>query len=72
MRSCSTVNIPLAIKIKPQMVIDYQLHKKQLEKEKARIDAEQLEAKKLEAEELAIAEEKENGDADGETNAIES
>ena len=72
MRSCSTVNIPLAIKIKPQMVIDYQLHKKQLEKEKARIEAEQLEAKKLEAEELAVAEEKENGDAEGETNAIES
>ena len=72
MRSCSTVNIPLAIKIKPQMVIDYQLHKKQLEKEKARIEAEQLEAEKLEAEELAAAEEKENGDAEGETSAIES
>ncbi len=27
MRSCSTVNIPLAIKIKPQMVVEYQLHK---------------------------------------------
>ena len=37
MRSCSTVNIPLAIKIKPQMVIDYQQHKKQLEKERALI-----------------------------------
>ena len=45
---------------------------KQLEKEKARIEAEQLEAKKLEAEELAVAEEKENGDAEGETSAIES
>ena len=42
MRSCSTVNIPLAIKIKPQMVIDYQQHKKQLEKERARIEAERL------------------------------
>ena len=72
MRSCSTVNIPLAIKIKPQMVIDYQLHKKQLEKEKARIEAEQLEAEKLEAAELAEEEEKENGDAEGETSAIES
>ena len=72
MRSCSTVNIPLAIKIKPQMVIDYQLHKKQLEKEKARIEVEQLEAEKLEAEALAAEEEKENGDAEGETNAIES
>ena len=72
MRSCSTVNIPLAIQIKPQMVIDYQLHKKQLEKEKARIEAEQLEAEKLEAEVLAAEEEKENGDVEGETNAIES
>ena len=36
------------------------------------IAAEQLEAEKLEAEELAAAEEKENGDAEGETSAIES
>ncbi len=41
MRSCSTVNIPLAIKIKPQMVIDSQLHKKRKEQELARIKAEQ-------------------------------
>jgi len=41
MRSCSTVNIPLAIKIKPQMVIDSQLHKKRKEQELARIEAEQ-------------------------------
>ena len=33
-RSCHTVNTPLAIKIKPQMVIDNQLLKKKLEKEK--------------------------------------
>ena len=46
MRSCSTVNIPLAIKIKPQMVIDYQLHKKQLEK--AKIEAERLAAEQQE------------------------
>jgi len=49
MRSCSTVNIPLAIKIKPQMVIDYQIHKKKLEQEKARAEAERLAAEKLEA-----------------------
>jgi hypothetical protein len=49
MRSCSTVNIPLAIKIKPQMVIDYQLHKKQLEK--AKIEAERLAAEEKEQEE---------------------
>jgi ferredoxin-type protein NapG len=51
MRSCSTVNIPLAIKIKPQMVIDYQLHKKQLEKEKAQMEAERLAAEQQEKEE---------------------
>ena len=33
--SCSTVNIPLAIKIKPQMVIDSQLQKKRIEQEKS-------------------------------------
>ncbi|UCD11784.1 MAG: hypothetical protein JSU88_01455 [Nitrospinaceae bacterium] len=38
--SCSTVNIPVAIKIKPQMVIESQLRKKRLEKERARIEAE--------------------------------
>ena len=41
MRSCSTVNIPLAIKIKPQMVVEYQLHKKRENEELARIKAEQ-------------------------------
>ena len=51
MRSCSTVNIPVAIKIKPQMVIDYQLHKKQLEKEKAQIEADRLAAEQQEKEE---------------------
>jgi len=69
MRSCSTVNIPLAIKIKPQMVIDYQRHKKQLEKERARIEAERLEAEKLEAEQLSAEQEKE--EAEGETQATE-
>jgi MauM/NapG family ferredoxin protein len=51
MRSCSTVNIPVAIKIKPQMVIDYQLHKKQLEKEKVQIEADRLAAEQQEKEE---------------------
>ena len=49
MRSCSTVNIPLAIKIKPQMVIDYQLHKKHLEK--AKIEAERMAEEEKEQEE---------------------
>mgnify|MGYP002700814871 CR=1 FL=1 len=50
MRSCSTVNIPLAIKIKPQMVVDYQLHKKRQEQELVKIEAEQKAAKLAEAE----------------------
>ena len=57
MRSCSTVNIPVAIKIKPQMVIDYQLHKKQLEKEKAQIEADRLAAEQQEKEEADTADE---------------
>ena len=59
MRSCSTVNIPVAIKIKPQMVIDYQLHKKQLEKEKVQIEADRLAAEQ---------QEKEEADTEDETN----
>jgi ferredoxin-type protein NapG len=49
MRSCSTVNIPLAIKIKPQMVVEYQLHKKRQEQELARIEAEHKAAAEEEA-----------------------
>ena len=48
MRSCSTVNIPLAIKIKPQMVVEAQLYKKRKEQELARIKAEQKAAKQEE------------------------
>jgi len=44
--SCSTVNIPLAIKIKPQMVIESQIQKKRFEMEKARIKAEREAAEK--------------------------
>ncbi len=67
MRSCSTVNIPLAIKIKPQMVIDYQLHKKHLEKETARIEAERLAAEQQEEADRLAAEQQETAEvADGE------
>ncbi len=44
--SCSTVNIPLAIKIKPKMVIDSQIQKKRMELEQARIKAEREAAEK--------------------------
>ena len=54
MRSCSTVNIPLAIKIKPQMVVEYQLNKKRTELELARIKAEQEEQKAAAGQEEAL------------------
>ena len=46
-RSCSTVNIPVAIKIKPQMVIEWQLRKKAMEEKENELEAERK------AEELA-------------------
>jgi len=62
--SCSTVNIPVAIKIKPQMVIESQIRKKRLEQERARIEAER-EAEK----QAALAEEADGEDGPGETKA---
>ncbi len=63
MRSCSTVNIPLAIKIKPQMVVEYQLHKKRQEQELARIEAEQKAAAE---EEALVSQENENASEESE------
>jgi len=54
-RSCSTVNIPVAVKIKPQMVIESQLLKKKLEREKK----EEAERQKAEATGQGLAQ---NGD----------
>ena len=51
MRSCSTVNIPVAIKIKPQMVIEYQIQKKKMEREKELREGELLAARQKELEE---------------------
>ena len=39
-RSCSTVNIPVAIKIKPQMVIEWQIRKKAMEEKEKELEAE--------------------------------
>jgi ferredoxin-type protein NapG len=50
-RSCSTVNIPVAIKIKPQMVIEWQLRKKAMEEKEKELEAERK------AEELAAQQE---------------
>lgn len=61
--SCSTVNIPVAIKIKPQMVIESQIRKKRLEKERARIEAErEAERQAALAEENGENQEDEPGD----------
>ncbi|MBT4127696.1 MAG: hypothetical protein HN885_04185 [Nitrospina sp.] len=51
-RSCSTVNIPVAVKIKPLMVIEQQIRKKQMEVEQKRFETEKkiLEQKALEEE----------------------
>ncbi len=38
-RSCSTVNIPVAIKIKPQMVIEWQIRKKAMEEKEKELEA---------------------------------
>ena len=51
-RSCSTVNIPVAIKVKPLMVVEQQIRKKQMEEEQRRFENEKkiLEQKALEEE----------------------
>jgi len=58
-RSCSTVNIPVAIKVKPLMVIEHQIRKKQQEEEQARYETEKklLVQKDLEEELLAQSQE---------------
>ncbi|MCS5599790.1 MAG: hypothetical protein NZ707_08550, partial [Rhodospirillales bacterium] len=58
-RSCSTVNIPVAIKVKPLMVIEHQIRKKQQEEEQARYETEKklLAQKALEEELLAQTQE---------------
>lgn len=52
-RSCSTVNIPVALKIKPQMVIEYQLAQREMEKRMALKEAE-LKAAKEEEDKAAL------------------
>ena len=53
-RSCSTVNIPVAIKIKPQMVIEWQLRKKAMEEKEKELEAERK-AQELAAQQQAVA-----------------
>ena len=51
--------VPVAIKVKPQMVIESQIHKKKMEEEKARIAAEREAAKKADEKEEQNEEQKE-------------
>lgn len=61
-RSCSTVNIPVALKIKPQMVIEYQIQQREMEKRMALKEAELKAAR--EAEEKAALEDSSGEPAD--------
>lgn len=53
-RSCSTVNIPVAIKIKPQMVIEWQARKKAMEEREKELEAERK-AQELAESQQAVA-----------------
>ncbi len=53
-RSCSTVNIPVAIKIKPQMVIEWQIRKKAMEEKEKELEAERK-AQALAEQQQAVA-----------------
>ena len=55
-RSCGTVNIPVAIKVKPQMVIEWQERKKAMAEKEAEIKAQRKAEAKAEAEALAAQE----------------
>lgn len=62
-RSCSTVNIPVAIKIKPQMVIEWQARKKAMEEREKELEAER-QAQALAEQQTAVATETEEGPSD--------
>ena len=72
-RACATVNIPVALKVKPQMVIEAQQRRKEREQEEAELAAKMEEERKrleaeqaaLKAEEAALAREKGWTDEDG-------
>ena len=53
-RSCGTVNIPVAIKIKPQMVIEWQARKKAMEEKEKELEA-QRKAQALAEQQQAVA-----------------
>ncbi len=67
-RSCGTVNIPVAIKIKPQMVIEAQLRKKAMAEKQAEIEAQ----RKAEAQAEALAAQENSPDAESSQDAESS
>lgn len=70
-RSCSTVNIPVAIKIKPQMVVEWQIRKKAMEEKEKELEA-QRKAQELADQQQAVATktaEDSPEDADAETDS---
>ncbi|CAI2718870.1 4Fe-4S dicluster domain-containing protein [Nitrospina watsonii] len=63
-RSCGTVNIPVAIKVKPQMVIEHQQRKREREKQQAEMEARRQQLKAEQArQQTATATEELTGDA---------
>ncbi len=71
-RSCSTVNIPVAIKIKPQMVIEWQARKKAMEEKEKELEA-QRKAQELAEQQPAVvtetADSPENAEAEAESSS---
>ncbi len=66
-RSCSTVNIPVAIKIKPQMVIEWQARKKAMEEREKELAAEQAAQVLAEQQQAVATETAEDSPEDAET-----
>ena len=68
-RSCSTVNIPVAIKIKPQMVIEWQIRKKAMEEREKELEAERKAQELAERQQAAAAKIAEDSPEDAETDS---
>lgn len=67
-RSCSTVNIPVAIKIKPQMVIEWQIRKKAMEEKEKELEAERKAEELAEKQQAVAAESADDSPEETETN----
>ena len=67
-RSCSTVNIPVAIKIKPQMVIEWQIRKKAMEEREKELEAERKAQELAERQQAVATETADDSPEDTKTN----